>query len=332
MTDDTSTMTPNQKPDKYKQGIAVLAEKLNNSNLLKNINLGQIVTSGLPWDDLVKKIPEVDKLAQETEWECNYGLSFNQCCNAINWVYKYQPSDWKHLLLDHKLVIDNLVSVLNYQTQTLNSQTQAFEAYEQTWEHIDLVVRYLMSAQVEMMRRAVTHDRTKLISPEREMFAEMTRKLRELTYGSLEYKECLKQMRGQALGHHYSHNRHHPEFFLPREESSEIKSHEIMVQHAMNYNIVLPDDIYGYENLLRYLKVKQLEQTSSINNMNLFDILEMFVDWVAATQRHDDGDINKSIEHNTERFALSPQLVSIFENTVPWIKDAFADLKNQQDL
>jgi hypothetical protein len=332
MTTDTPTTVSNQEPDKYRQAIAVLAEKLNNSSLLKNIDLAQIVTSGLPWDDLVKKIPAVEKLAKETEWECNYGLSFNQCCNAINWVYKYQPSDWKHLLLDHRSVVDNLVSVLDYQTQALNDQTQAFEAYEQTWQHIDLVMRLLMSAQVELMRHAVTHDRTKLISPEREMFAEMTNKLRGLTYGSPEYKECLAQMRGQALGHHYSHNRHHPEFFPAREESREIKNHEIMVQHAMNYNVVLPDDIYGYENLLRYLKVKQCEQTSSVNNMNLFDILEMLVDWVAATQRHADGDINKSIEHNTERFALSPQLVSIFENTVPWIKDAFADLKNQQNL
>jgi hypothetical protein len=227
---------------------------------------------------------------------------------------------------------DDLVSALNDQTKALNDQAQAFEAYEQTWQHIDKVMRLLMSAQVELMRRAVTHDRTKLISPEREMFAQMTNKLRGLTYGSLEYKECLEQMRGQALGHHYSHNRHHPEFFPPREESREIKNHEIMVQHAMNYNVVLPDDIYGYENLLKYLKVKQLEQTSSINNMNLFDILEMFVDWVAATQRHADGDINKSIEYNTERFALSPQLVQIFKNTILLIQDAFQGLNNQKDL
>jgi hypothetical protein len=93
-----------------------------------------------------------------------------------------------------------------------NVQIEAFEAQEQTWRHIDLVTRRLMSAQIELMRRAVTHDRTKLISPEREMFAEMTSKLRGLTYGSPEYKECLEQMKGQALGHHYSHNRHHPEF------------------------------------------------------------------------------------------------------------------------
>lgn len=211
-------------------------------------------------------------------------------------------------------------------------QTEALKAYEQTWQHIDSVMRLLMSAQIELMRRAVTHDRTKLISPEREMFAEMTSKLWGLTYGSPEYKECLEQMKRQALGHHYSHNRHHPEYFQPREESGEIKGHEIMANHAMNYNVVLPDDIYGYENLVKYLRAKQAEHVSSINQMNLFDLIEMFIDWTAACQRHADGDINKSIEVNTTRFTLSPQLVEILRNTVPWVQDAFVGLNSQQDL
>lgn len=217
-------------------------------------------------------------------------------------------------------------------TSDSTTQAEAFKAYEQTWQHIDLVMRLLMSAQIELMKRAVTHDRTKLISPEREMFAEMTSKLQELTYGSPKYKECLDQMKGQALGHHYNHNRHHPEFFEPREESNEIKGHEIMANHAMNYNVVLPDDIYGYENLVKYLQVKQTEHVSSVNQMNLFDLLEMFIDWTAACKRHADGDINKSIEINTARFALSPQLVEIFKNTVPWVQDAFVGLNNQQNI
>lgn len=213
-----------------------------------------------------------------------------------------------------------------------NTQTEAFKAYEQTWQHIDLVTRLLMSAQIELMKRAVTHDRTKAIAPEREMFAKMTGKLRNLTYGSPEYQECLEEMKTQALEHHYSHNRHHPEFFEARIESEEIKNQEIMANHAMNYNVVLPDDVFGYENLIKYLQIKQAEHISSVNQMNLFDVLEMFVDWMAACQRHADGDINKSIEINRTRFALSPQLVEIFKNTVPWVKDAFAGLNNQQDI
>lgn len=54
---------------------------------------------------------------------------------------------------------------------------------------------------------------------------------------------------------------------------------------------------------------------NGIDGMNLFDLLEMFVDWYAATKRHADGNIWKSIEINAERFNLSPQLMAILENT-----------------
>jgi len=56
---------------------------------------------------------------------------------------------------------------------------------------------------------------------------------------------------------------------------------------------------------------------NGINDMNLIDLLEMIIDWKAASMRHDNGDINRSIEINTERFNLSPQLVKILQNTVP---------------
>ncbi len=52
-----------------------------------------------------------------------------------------------------------------------------------------------------------------------------------------------------------------------------------------------------------------------VDSMNLIDVIEMLCDWKAATTRHDDGDIGKSITINAERFGLSPQLVSILRNT-----------------
>lgn len=151
-------------------------------------------------------------------------------------------------------------------------------------EHIDTVMRLLASAQIELMRRQFTHDRSKLTPPEVSTFTEFTPKLKASTYGSDEYREMLAQMK-PALVHHYSNNRHHPEFF-----------------------------------------------EDGVGGMNLFDILEMFIDWCAACQRHADGDINKSIEINTDRFKLSPQLTQIFKNTVPWVKDEFQGLNTQRDL
>jgi len=52
-----------------------------------------------------------------------------------------------------------------------------------------------------------------------------------------------------------------------------------------------------------------------VNGMTLLDVVEMFCDWKAATMRHDDGNLGKSIIQNQVRFNLSPQLASIFENT-----------------
>lgn len=52
-----------------------------------------------------------------------------------------------------------------------------------------------------------------------------------------------------------------------------------------------------------------------INGMNLVDVVEMFVDWLASTRRHADGDIHKSIEINKTRFGMSEQLTSILRNT-----------------
>ena len=226
---------------------------------------------------------------------------------------------------------DELHEIVENQQQIIENKTEAFLAYEQTWQHIDLVMRLLTSAQIELMKRAVTHDRTKLIAPEREMFAKMTSKLRGLTYGSPEYKECLEEMLGEALGHHYEHNRRHPEFFKMREESGEIYSYnKFVVLVATNTKNGDSDDILGLLN--DYFGRKQAEHTSSVNNMNLFDLLEMFIDWTAACQRHADGDINKSIEINTTRFALSPQLVEIFKNTIPWVHDVFIKLSSQQDI
>lgn len=55
---------------------------------------------------------------------------------------------------------------------------------------------------------------------------------------------------------------------------------------------------------------------NGVDDMNLIDVIEMLCDWKAATLRHNDGNIKKSIERNADRFGLSPQLVKILENTV----------------
>lgn len=52
-----------------------------------------------------------------------------------------------------------------------------------------------------------------------------------------------------------------------------------------------------------------------VSDMTLMDIVEMFFDWKAASERHNNGDIMKSIEINMGRFGISKELTLIFENT-----------------
>lgn len=49
--------------------------------------------------------------------------------------------------------------------------------------------------------------------------------------------------------------------------------------------------------------------------MNLFDLMEMLVDWKAASERHKEGNIFKSIEINVKRFKISEQLHRILYST-----------------
>lgn len=143
-----------------------------------------------------------------------------------------------------------------------------YDSRPETYEHIGVVRDYLTKAITELLQRAQDHDASKLVAPEKECFDEYTPRLKETTFGSSEYKANLIGM-GDALQHHYEHNRHHPQYF--------------------------PDGLDG---------------------MNLMDLVEMICDWLAAVQRHNDGDIRRSIELNQERFGYSDQLKKILNNTV----------------
>jgi uncharacterized protein DUF5662 len=88
----------------------------------------------------------------------------------------------------------------------------AYDSTADTLRH-SLRVGELMGQTIsELVDRSVRHDRSKTEDPELAVFNEFTPKLRGTTYGSDEYKAHLAAM-GEALTHHYAHNRHHPEHF-----------------------------------------------------------------------------------------------------------------------
>lgn len=142
-----------------------------------------------------------------------------------------------------------------------------YDSKTDTLLHIKRVAQLLTEAAAELIRRANVHDNSKLNSPEKEFFDELTPKLAGSTYGSEEYKGFLKELK-VGLDHHYKNNSHHPEHY--------------------------PNGVDGFD---------------------LFDLIEMFFDWKAATERHNDGNIYKSIQISKERFKLSDQVCNIFENT-----------------
>ena len=156
------------------------------------------------------------------------------------------------------------------------------ESKFKTLRHIETVRNYLGSVVKDLLVRAEEHDQSKLQSPEVEIFEEYTPKLRGCTYGSPEYAGYLKEMQ-VALNHHYYHNKHHPEYY--------------MVGPEFNGPCV----------------------SSVLERMTLVDIMEMLCDWKAATLRHADGDIIKSIEINQERFGYSDELAMILRNTARWL-------------
>ena len=143
-----------------------------------------------------------------------------------------------------------------------------YDSTSETLKHIKLVNEELTNFSKILLDRGLIHDESKLHSPEKELFDEMTPILENLEYNSPEYKESLKKL-GPALDHHYSNNSHHPQYY-----------------------------------------------PNGVNDMNLYDLIEMFCDWKAAVKRTKNGDINKSIEINAERFEISPQIVQIFKNTI----------------
>lgn len=52
-----------------------------------------------------------------------------------------------------------------------------------------------------------------------------------------------------------------------------------------------------------------------IRGMSLLDLVEMLADWKAATERHADGDLARSIEINQARFGYGDELKVVLRNT-----------------
>ena len=146
--------------------------------------------------------------------------------------------------------------------------SKEYDSSLDTLKHINDVRFFMQGVTGELLTRMTNHDKSKLESPEKEYFDKYTPILKELKYGSQEYKDSLASLK-PALDHHYANNSHHPEHY-----------------------------------------------EEGIDGMDLLDLLEMMCDWKAATSRTKDGDIQRSLEINKNRFNISNQLYKVLKNTV----------------
>ena len=81
-----------------------------------------------------------------------------------------------------------------------------------TQSHIEKVRKYIRFFTDRLTTRGELHDASKLSDEELPYFAEHTDKLNEIEYGSDEYKKELEALK-PALDHHYSVNKHHPQYY-----------------------------------------------------------------------------------------------------------------------
>lgn len=64
---------------------------------------------------------------------------------------------------------------------------------------------------------------------------------------------------------------------------------------------------------------------AGVDGMTLVDLLEMLADWKAATERHVDGSLTRSLVVQQERFGIGYQLHSVLRNTAQelgWLEAA----------
>ena len=185
-----------------------------------------------------------------------------------------------------------------------------------TREHIQTVQRVMQSAIANLEERSRVHDQSKLVTPEVEVFDEFTPKLAASTYGSDEYKGFLTEMK-VGLDHHYAANSHHPEhyrWYCPCCSGS-FSDASAPVSEVGNDTKRWCPKCCAHGGVIWEAELMD-RPDKGILGMSLLGIIEMLCDWKAATLRHNDGDIRKSIDINQKRFGYSDEIKAILVNTV----------------
>jgi hypothetical protein len=85
-----------------------------------------------------------------------------------------------------------------------------YDSRDDTLEHMRKVEVRINEAIGNLRHRAMVHDDSKLIEPEKSGYDVLTIKLKDCVYGSDDYKAALAEAQ-PVIQHHYAANDHHPE-------------------------------------------------------------------------------------------------------------------------
>ena len=86
------------------------------------------------------------------------------------------------------------------------------DSTQDTIEHIRKVQHFINEVLSDLARRAINHDASKLMEPEKSGYDRLTADLKDIVYGSDEYRAALVAAK-PVIEHHYQVNSHHPEHY-----------------------------------------------------------------------------------------------------------------------
>lgn len=148
----------------------------------------------------------------------------------------------------------------------------------ETRKHIARVGELLGEFAIEMIRRGAVHDKSKLLPVEMgplQKMQELVEKEGQAEFGTPEYSRRTALL-GEMIAHHRRSNSHHPEHY---------------------------EEEYG----------GVWQAGHGIKGMDLFDLVEMFFDWKAASERQ--GSESMRLLQACEKFNVGPILEQILVNT-----------------
>jgi len=146
-----------------------------------------------------------------------------------------------------------------------------------TLQHKRAVARFLRYIISDLYDRAITHDDTKFSDEEYDLYAQVVPRLKEVPFGSDEYKAIVREL-DPGIEHHVKSSRHHVQY-----------------------------------------------HKRGIEGMHLVDLLEMVVDWKAASMRPPANDVKESLPWNFGRFKIEPQLAAVIRNTIDFLEHTYAN-------